>query len=232
MSQSLTLANMDVYAYSCSLGHPTITPKPRIDSKVSSQSYVQGFSGNDYDGPYCLFQNNHQDTTKLGGSRILFGRSHLKNHFELHGKKITVDEHKRNDWIRSAADMLRDTKNSDIDHVLVMNELVHEDYYQASYRLIDKGLIKFEDGSYLKLMSTSTHTHKDIGDITLAVNQQGDVYINQGHICGRIIHFNTNQKELALTSATFLKNFTSDTDDEPWHSYTEDQNNKTNKQKF
>lgn len=174
---------------------------------------------------YHLHQNNHQDTTKINSGKVLFGISRLKSHFELHGKKSIIDEEKRNKWIQEAAEKLKSTKNVDNYQQLVMNELTHEDFYQASYRLIDSGMIKFDDGSYLKLKSTSTHSMAEIGDITLAVDRHGDVYINQGHICGGIIHFNTHQKDVARTDVDFLKYFQSDTDDEQWLYYKITNNN-------
>jgi hypothetical protein len=179
----------------------------------------------------CQFCNNEQDTTKINSDKVLFGRAFLKSHYELHGKKAVVDDKKRNEWISKTVDSLMLKNESDFP-CLVINELVHEDFYQASYRLIKKGMIKFEDGSYVKMVSTSAHATTEIGDITLAVNERGDVYVNQGHICGTIIHFNTHQKGLTRTAATFLRDFSSDTDDEQWQLHTQDQNKKTNKQKF
>jgi hypothetical protein len=215
---SVTLTYMDVQIYGGASRFSFFTPKNRIDSKVTSPSSTKEFSGNDYELPYRLILNNDQDTSKTNSGKVLFGRSFLKNHYELHGKKAVVDQEKRTEWISKAVDILKHKNDIDFPQ-LSMNELIHEDFYQASYRLIEKGIINFNDGSYVKLMSTSAHAISEIGDITLAVDEQGSVYINQGHICGRIIHFNTHQKGLALSAETFLKNFTSDTDDEPWQLY-------------
>jgi hypothetical protein len=180
---------------------------------------------------YLSYHNTDQDTTKINSDRVLFGRSFLKSHYELHGKKAVVDENKRKEWISMAVDSILNKNENDFPS-LVINELVHEDFYQAGFRLIKRGMIKFEDGNYIKMMSTSAHATSEIGDITLAVTEQGDVYINQGHICGTIIHFNTHQKDRTKSAADFLTYFTSDTDDEPWQLYIKDQKNKTNKQKF
>lgn len=180
---------------------------------------------------YYLCQDNEQDTTKMKSSQVLFGRSFLKNHYELHGKKGVIDEIKRITWIKDAVDSLM-KKNIDDFPKLVMNELIHEDFYKASYRLIEKGVINFEDGGYIKLMSTSAHSIAEIGDITLALNEDGEVYVNQGHICGGIIHFETRDRGKTQAALDFLNSFQSDTDDEPWQLYIIDNKNKTNKQKF
>jgi hypothetical protein len=77
------------------------------------------------------------------------------------------------------------------------------------------------------MMSTSAHQTKDIGDITIALNEKGEVYINQGHICGGIIHFKTHKRGLTKTSSSFLKHYNSDTDDESWMEYRASDKNKT-----
>jgi hypothetical protein len=163
---------------------------------------------------------------------MMFGRSRLKTHFELHGKSSVVDVKKRGQWISETINLMNTAHSEANVELLVMQELIHEDFYQMSFRLIDSGKIIFQDGSFLYLVSTSAHTTKDIGDVTLAVNQDGDVYINQGHICAGIIHFKSHKKGTAHTAEAFLKNFKSDTDEEPWLLYKVANKNKTNKQKF
>lgn len=231
LSQSLTLANFVVCGrtgFYTSTNHDANIP---IGIQIPSTALQKNISSEANEDLYHLLQNNDQDTTKTKSNTVLFGRSFLKNHFELHGKKAVVDQEKRTQWIRKAVDSLMLKNESDFPQ-LAMSELIHEEFYQASYRLIEKGMIIFDDGSYVKLISTSAHAISEIGDITLAVNELGDVYINQGHICGRIIHFRVHQKKLTLTAGIFFDHFSSDTDDEPWQLYTEGHKNKTNKQKF
>jgi len=222
MSHSLIYGNIDLNASTEWNSICCFNTRYSIDIGVPSLISKHEFSSDIIGVPYCILPNIYQDTSKINSGKVLFGRSHLKKHFELHGSKTIVNEKKRNKWINKAVKKLRKTKNSNDFQELVINELIHEEYYKASYRLISKGIIKFEDGSYLKLMSTSNHTNKEIGDITLAVNEEGDVYINQGHICGSIIHFETHERNLPKTALGFLLNFKSDTDDEPWLSYTID----------
>lgn len=172
------------------------------------------------------------DTTKISKRNILFGRSRLKTHFELHGKTNEVNIKKRDQWISETLNLMNTADSGANAEVLSMQELIHEDFYQMSFRLINNGKIIFQDGSFLHLVSTSAHASKDIGDVTLAVNEDGDVYINQGHICAGIIHFKSHKKDAAPTAGDFLKNFKSDTDDESWLLYKVANKNKTNKQKF
>jgi hypothetical protein len=172
------------------------------------------------------------DTTKMFNSKVLFGRSRLKTHFELHGKTKEVNIKKRDIWINETINHLKSMCTTANFEVISKQELIHEDFYQMSFRLIENGKIIFQDGSYLHLVSTSAHTTKDIGDVTLAINKDGDVYINQGHICGGIIHFKTHKKDMSNTAVSFLENFKSDTDDEPWILHKVSNKHKTNKQKF
>lgn len=203
MSQSWTLANFDVCG------------------SIEGKSVI----------PYFLYQNNDQDTTKINSSQVFFGGPLFKKHYELHGRKAVIHELKRKSWIEETVDSLMN-KNEDDFPKLMMNELIHEDFYKASYRLLEKGVINFKDGGYLKLMSTSAHSIAEIGDITLAVNEIGEVFVNQGHICGGVIHFETHDRGKTHAALDFLNSFQSDTDDESWQSYIIDNKNKTNKQKF
>lgn len=168
------------------------------------------------------------DTTKLDRRKILFGRSKLKTHIELHGKQSEVNSKKRDQWIIRTIYQMQSSEDAAILEDLPAQELVHDEFYQISYRLIERGKIKFDDGSHLFIVSTSAHQTKDIGDITIAINEKGEVFINQGHICGGIIHFKTHKKGLPKTSASFLQHFKSDTDDESWVEYSTVDNHKTN----
>jgi hypothetical protein len=231
LSQSMTLANFVVNGHSRIYTSTGKNINKTIELYISFSALQQNISSDDKEDLYRLIQNNDQDTTKTKSNTVLFGRSFLKNHYELHGKKGVIDEIKRNTWIKETVDSLI-KKNVDDFPQLVMNELIHEDFYKASYRLIEKGVINFKDGGYLKLMSTSAHSIAEIGDITLALNEHGEVYVNQGHICGGIIHFETHDRGKTQSALDFLNSFQSDTDDESWQSYIIESKNKTNKQKF
>jgi hypothetical protein len=91
-----------------------------------------------------------------------------------------------------------------------------EDFFQISYRLMGDGYIRFENGDWLFLRSTSSHLNEQVGDITLAIDNRGEIFINEGHVCGGIIHFITHEKKAVKAASDFIQHFMSDTDDQYW----------------
>jgi hypothetical protein len=55
-----------------------------------------------------------------------------------------------------------------------------------------------------------------VGDLTLAIDNHGKIYLNEGHICGGIIHFIINDKIAVKAASDFIQHFISDTDDQYW----------------
>jgi hypothetical protein len=55
-------------------------------------------------------------------------------------------------------------------------------------------------------------------DLTLAIDNHGKIYLNEGHICGGIIHFIINDKIAVKAASDFIQHFISDTDDRGWKS--------------
>jgi hypothetical protein len=91
-----------------------------------------------------------------------------------------------------------------------------EEYYACSYRLKDPGMIRISGKEWIYMIPSSSHDNPEVGDITLAMDRKERFYINEGHICGGIIHFQSLRKIDLKTSRQFFKYFTSDTDSLPW----------------
>lgn len=84
------------------------------------------------------------------------------------------------------------------------------------FKLNSKGIIRFKNRSWVKMVSHSSHADKKIGDLTLVMTNKGEVFINRGHICGGTIRFYTHFKIRRLTVAKFLKHYLDETDDFPF----------------
>ncbi|HRY34137.1 MAG TPA: hypothetical protein P5531_14320 [Bacteroidales bacterium] len=90
------------------------------------------------------------------------------------------------------------------------------DLQQTTYRLHGQGCIFFVDGSWVTLVSVSSHEDTAVGDITLARDDRGMFYQNDGHVCGGMIHFVIKNRTDIRTAADFFRDSRSDTDDKPW----------------
>lgn len=91
-----------------------------------------------------------------------------------------------------------------------------EGFYQQSYRLHESGCIFFENGDWIFFVSHSSHSNAEVGDITLAMDSHKQFYKNEGHVCGGLIHFITQQKTELKSAAQFFELFVSDTDNKIW----------------
>jgi len=69
--------------------------------------------------------------------------------------------------------------------------------YILRYEMEDEGLIRLGTNGwvYLKMHSSDDEDNTDIGDIVLAIDQDGNLYQNNGHVCGGIILKSTTGKE-------------------------------------
>jgi hypothetical protein len=94
-----------------------------------------------------------------------------------------------------------------------------EDLFMVSYRLENQeGCVTFPNGDWIYMIAHSSHDSKLIGDITLAIDNRGRLFMNEGHVCGGIIHFYTDS-EMELNGADdFFGHFLSDCDDCRWYS--------------
>lgn len=86
----------------------------------------------------------------------------------------------------------------------------------ASYRVVGDGLIEMGTGGWVYIRLSSSHDHPEAGDIILAVDDQGRMYENKAHVCGRIVHFAAIEKESAADPDDFFTRFFSDIDRFGW----------------
>ncbi|MBK8517407.1 MAG: hypothetical protein IPL55_14320 [Saprospiraceae bacterium] len=91
-----------------------------------------------------------------------------------------------------------------------------QDFNQTSYRIKDQGVIKFLNGEKIVLVMHSSHDDAEIGDMILAFTDKGEMFANQGHVCGGIIHFIRACDCIPDSKEEFFNYFYSDTDDKKW----------------
>lgn len=70
--------------------------------------------------------------------------------------------------------------------------------------------------NWIYMFSVSSHDSPQTGDMTLAIDQQKRIYLNEGHVCGGIIHFETSKLRSIKRSRQFFRHFVSDVDQVAW----------------
>ena len=85
-----------------------------------------------------------------------------------------------------------------------------------SVRVKKEGWIDLPGENWIYIVTASAHDSPEIGDLSLAIDNHQSIYLNNGHVCGGIINFESRQLRELKTSQDFFRYFVSDTDYEAW----------------
>jgi len=97
-------------------------------------------------------------------------------------------------------------------------------FEKVSYRLREGCCISFKNGKIIRFLFHSSHADPEVGDVILAIDEGGKVFVNFSHICGGIVHFEYMKKEygkqqlpvVPVDPDQFFENFVCDTDGQAW----------------
>ena len=133
-----------------------------------------------------------------------------------HSGESKISEKKRDKWIQQTTQELRKFSPDSLTPKIMIDFASYEDWQKLSCRVTKQGMIKLSNGDWIYIRTNSSHENEEIGDVSIAIDDKKDVFKNDGHVCGGIIHFETSLlKELTSTS-DFFKYFVSDTDSAAW----------------
>jgi len=127
-----------------------------------------------------------------------------------------LSKRKQKAWIR---EMKKDLARASVDANLPLIEpaVVNvKDYQSVTYRVQARSKIICTNGDWLVIHPHSSHQADEVGDICLALTDKGKFYVNYGHVCGGIIHFQSLDTIKPASAEDFISRFRSDTDDKAW----------------
>ena len=78
------------------------------------------------------------------------------------------------------------------------------------YKVRNSGIIRLNNGDWIYIMTGSSHDNEEVGDFSLAVDNKKNIYLNEDHVCGGIIRFETDKIPELNKTAEFFKYFVSD----------------------
>jgi hypothetical protein len=144
----------------------------------------------------------------------VFGRRMLKSYYNAHGQLTAIDTGLQAQWIKQA---IADLKSDDmIYREIRLVDRSYENFVRMDYKVRGNCEIKFKDGSFLKMITHSSHDNPKIGDLACAINHKGLIYIHQGHNCGGTLRFIINRKIEVVRVDDFINQFYSDIDGSGW----------------
>ncbi len=147
----------------------------------------------------------------FGSWNLLQGQHHSHPRYDAESRML-----KKNEIIQS----LRSFRPNEQAVVVELTEKEIDQSVKQSVRIIGEGFLQISNTDWIYFISTSSHTDANAGDMTLAIDQSGNVYQNDGHVCGGIVHFQTFERQKPRNSDQFFQLFKSDTDDIGWNKVT------------
>lgn len=164
--------------------------------------------------------NKNYNTTNTKSPKFL--PKNIQNNIQNHGIELNkyINKDSRNLWVENAIKyMVSELDISTCENIHIKEYISEEhDYYKQYIKLDVENISKliFEDGSYLIFNSQSVYNDREIGDITLAINENNLVYMNDGHVCGGLINFIDLNKNKIKSSHDFIRYFKSETENKGW----------------
>lgn len=134
-----------------------------------------------------------------------------------HTDPYQIVPEKRDSFIQTAIIHLKQFTSDTIIQQLLLEEVSFEDYFRLKVRINGTGLLILPAKNRIYFSTSSSHDNPETGDITLALDQSGNIYQNNGHVCGGIISFETGDISKLRNSRQFFRYFVSDTDGEGWY---------------
>jgi hypothetical protein len=133
-----------------------------------------------------------------------------------HSGESKISVKKRDAWIRETTMELMQFSPDSLTSHIILAYSAYEDWQKLSCRVTKNGIIRLNNGDWIYIRTNSSHENEEIGDISMAIDNNKDVFKNEGHVCGGIINFETNLFSELKTTSDFFKYFVSDTDSATW----------------
>ncbi len=133
-----------------------------------------------------------------------------------HNDETKIDKNLQAEWIKSASKELLKFKPDPSGEKVIPLINSAPGYEKISYRICGKGYIVADNQDWIYIVCSSSHDNEKIGDISIAVDNKKRIFINNGHICGGMIHFESNGQLKLTSSDHFFQSFHEDSYDTAW----------------
>ncbi|MCT4622765.1 MAG: hypothetical protein N4A46_04010 [Schleiferiaceae bacterium] len=127
-----------------------------------------------------------------------------------------IDKKTRKQWIKEMKHSLSSMNPDTVKRNVELKTRDKKGLLHQEYRIVYSGIIHFEQGEWIYVTLNSSHKNPQVGDISMARDQDGKIYYSLGHVCGKIVHYVAQSKEPYSSSSDFIKYFTDDTDHAHW----------------
>ena len=150
----------------------------------------------------------------INKERVYFGGSIIQEGHNT--SRHLLDNKKRQLWIKNTIKNLQDIKFLEALPSLTIEEWEHYDSKILTARIFISGRIDFYGGKKLYVVLHSADHDPAVGDISFAMSDDGQYYINESHVCGSMIRFITHEKIKDVSLEDFIAHFYCDSDEMKW----------------
>ncbi len=130
---------------------------------------------------------------------------------------LKIDSHARNVWVKQMRKSLKEIKPGDVPTKAKLETYERDGMIHQKYRIIKAGLIQFNPKEWVYVTLHSQHDDNRIGDLAIAIDQDGKYYYHLGHVCGGIVHYQATTTNRLSGSNDFFLYFKDDIDGLPWY---------------
>jgi hypothetical protein len=113
---------------------------------------------------------------------------------------------------------LKNKSPADFTREIQFYEVVLGNTSALGCRVYDSGYLRLNDNEWICIVTHSAHQDPEIGDVILAMDQQGEFHISANHVCGGIAHFQGKSLVAPTNNARFFAEFEGYAKDGQWHS--------------
>lgn len=113
------------------------------------------------------------------------------------------------EWIEKTVASMRTVKPDTDSKIFDINDPKHLRKDWISCRIMSGSFLRVSEDQWLYFVYHSAHDDSAIGDVRLAITQDGDVYISYAHACGKWLLFRSDDLTFPKTSHEFLEKFRS-----------------------
>ncbi|CAN5798282.1 hypothetical protein BH23THE1_BH23THE1_36120 [soil metagenome] len=154
-----------------------------------------------------------QKTPTVFGNPPIYSSHHEIN--DLH----TLSRRARKKWINNK---VREMKSATWDKNLEFAEFISistDDIKLNKVRISACNKLSFDNKDTILICTHSIHENPLIGDVSIALLNRKKVYVNFGHVCGGLIHFESPRIPNPENGAQFFSQYVSDTDELKWEKW-------------
>lgn len=123
----------------------------------------------------------------------------------------------RNTWITNAAAYLKTVKLEPPAKSVEIYDLKHFERNQLACSLTVECFVQINSTNWIIFLLHSAHSNPEVGDIILAMDQHGDFYHCDAHVCSGSASLRSDDLVMPISSADFFARFRSrGSDDGRW----------------